>query len=300
MEQVCPHCGARYFEMEKTSKTYTKCCNNGAIKLTPIKVNAFVADMLDPTTPNGRIFHSSPLIISRGTSLSSVNFTETSGLYSTVCIQGTIYSRLPSVHHSLNTENNNYLASYFYNGLNDEENSRLTNRQKQLTIELREQLRTNHKFLQLILSHEQSYGSSEEIPIWTLQFSTRPPPRAHSAVYNAPTCDNEVGLIVATAELLGSTIPRHRSINIHSISGELQNVHSDNEFYDTLGYPIFHMFGQSGWHRELKDSKGSKITIRDYYKYYFHPRDIFNHPHADMQVLINFNNIIIFIFFFFF
>ena len=57
MYEVCQHCGAKYFTMERTiSGEYNKCCKKGAVQLPPIATCNLIRILMDGQHPQSQNF----------------------------------------------------------------------------------------------------------------------------------------------------------------------------------------------------------------------------------------------------
>ena len=283
----CPHCKALYFDKEMTSKkVYSKCCKNGRVKLTPIFPSPLIAKCLDRQSEEGKTFLDNSLQLANFTAISSVNYTDPDKYYNIIKMHGQVYSCIDGICGETEKDNR-FLASYWFIELN--EHKQLSTKQRNLIYKLREEIKNYHPIIKSIVTFADTYGDLREIPLFDLQFTTRPiTDSLHKSVWSKPQYSNEVGLITSTDTPLGEDIlPKYRAVNIKSkATGKLMKVPSDNQFYDVLAYPLLCMNMCQGWHRDLKDTTGQKITIKDYYRYYYHTRDVYNRPLSDMQVFI--------------
>ena len=90
--------------------------------------------------------------------------------------------------------------------------------------------------------------------------------------YNSPVCP-EVSLITSS-DLESSQHNYKRSIIVPAqYNGRLQEVPYWSPFFYPLCYPLFHLYGEAGWHINLTTTKGSKVTINDHSKYILQVRD---------------------------
>lgn len=285
MDQICQYCGARYFTKElNTAGKYTKCCREGRINLAQLSPpTPLVAQCLASHTPLGRMFHRKPIAFNSNLSLSSINCSlDPEAGFSAVTIMGRVYSALGPVY----AENPAYLSSYFHDGGLDFANSSLSRTEMQLLMELRNDMVEHSPFLQSIHMHEEVYGDLAQLPLFRLKFSDSSHNRqGHIGIYNSPGVSiPEVGIVLPDSNSDHS----HRSVSVYFNNGTLRTIQSDNQFYDSLGYTLFHMHGDTGWHRDLIGADGRKISALDYYSYRAHCRDQYDRDILSMKdVLLN-------------
>jgi hypothetical protein len=235
MDQTCKYCKARYFKAElNSSGKYTKCCMNGTVRLDPIPLpTPLVRSCLSKTSPEGKMFHRKASIYNSQLSMSSINFKhDRSAGWSAVTIMGRVSSFLGPVH-ALSPA---FLSHYYYEGGVNVESAKLSHSEKLLLRRLRLEMQEYSPILESIYSHEEAYGAYANLPYFKLQFSNVVPEGQHAGVYNAPTVlIPDIGMVFNEPDQYS---PAHRRVNV-----------AFND--DTLGYSLFHMHGDTGWHRDM-------------------------------------------------
>jgi len=101
MDQVCPHCSARFWNKERnTQGLYTTCCSKGEVKLSPIsKPPPYVNSLLQGQTVDAKAFKSNPRIFNTKVSFASVslNTEELRPGVPTLRMSGCIYHRISDI-----------------------------------------------------------------------------------------------------------------------------------------------------------------------------------------------------------
>jgi hypothetical protein len=97
------------------------------------------------------------------------------------------------------------------------------------------------------------------------------PQNAPTRTYNAPT-NIEVAALMCS-DLDGNREGYKRSLIVYPRSGGLREVKSWHSTYLPLGYTLFYMRGEQGWHFNLLSSQNKSVTLQDYCSYILSARD---------------------------
>ena len=90
---------------------------------------------------------------------------------------------------------------------------------------------------------------------------TKRPSGEHSRRYNRPLSDE------VAVQMLNDTT-NNRDIVLHYRDGGLKHISELHRSYDPLQYPLLFPHGTDGWHANLKQQDGRKLTALVYYRYH--------------------------------
>lgn len=102
----------------------------------------------------------------------------------------------------------------------------------------------------------------------------RRPAREHTRRYNAPETSEGAAIIPGTEDRLFNrhrdTIVQRRGRLNSAGNDNLEEVSLENRAYDGFGYPLFLLFGEDGWHHEMRmynprNPNRGRITVRKFY-----------------------------------
>ena len=103
MDQICTHCGARFWNAERTaSGIYTACCGEGKISLPKVQPPPpYVKQLLLGVSPEAKIFHKKPIAYNTSVSFASISinqqqFKSTRGVPASR-ISGSIYHNIGAI-----------------------------------------------------------------------------------------------------------------------------------------------------------------------------------------------------------
>jgi hypothetical protein len=118
MDQICPHCQARFWSQERTQAgNYTTCCSNGKVKLNPITPPTdLMNELFQGNTSRSKAFLKKSRQFNTKCSFASVSLNEyqfRTHVIPTIRISGQVYHRLGAIHpepHICSL----YLCKYFF------------------------------------------------------------------------------------------------------------------------------------------------------------------------------------------
>ena len=90
---------------------------------------------------------------------------------------------------------------------------------------------------------------------------TKRPSGEHSRRYNRPLSDE-------VAVQMPNDATNNRDIVLHYRDGGLKHISELHRSYDPLQYPLLFPHGTDGWHANLKQQDGRKLTALVYYRYH--------------------------------
>ncbi|KAF8059640.1 hypothetical protein N665_1227s0016 [Sinapis alba] len=282
----CSKCGALVWTSESTGTDFrsgelmfTICCNQGQIRLPPIKQPPPVLDDL----LKHRWFRNAIRIYNAVLAFTSIGAKlDYSVVYGpgpfTFRIQGQTHHRIGSLLPSKGRPPK-YLQLYIF-----DTNNEVSNRLKAMgqtspegaldetTVKSLIDMMDEHNCLARFFRRARDYHEANFGKDFTIKLL---PDKGKRKEYDLPTTDEVAGIIVGD---MSSTVG-HRDIVVQFQSETLHQLRDDHPLYMSLQYPLLFPYGEYGFQPEipLHLEKGSSrtrqyLTIRQYYAYQIHTR----------------------------
>jgi hypothetical protein len=280
-DHFCPHCFAYHFSGELlTSKKYGRCCSYGSKIINhlqapvPLMKELFMGQTHIAQTFQKRARTYGSTLCFTSSVFNTYQFPEHSRGPPTLRIQGQMVHKIGSIY-PREEDQPAFMQAFFYNG-EPAEALRLgstyfeTTPQKQLLQLLRQTIMENNRFYADTKTILEAHPASEVTSI-CIAINERAPAEAATRTYNAPT-GLEVAALLAS-DLNSNREGYKRSVIIYPRNGYLREVKSFNAAYFPLGYPLFYMCGESGWHPRMVSNTGKSMTLQDYCQYILSARD---------------------------
>ena len=284
MDQVCEFCGATFWNAERNSDgTYSKCCNNGKIKLPPVRPPPpYVKELLLGISPSAKIFKNKARAFNTKSSFASVTmkqslFPSTRGV-PPMRISGSVYHNIGAIHPEANVQAK-FMQTFFYESEQLPNDFEFNVQERQIHSCILQEIRNFNPFLRSV---QQALDAHAGIPLFRLIISDKPPPNTATRTYNQPTSVEISAIIVGADD--STAAPSKRDVIIQSRGGGLRRIPSIHSSYDPLAYVLTHMHGDTGWHPNIPpyilNDEGvfvpnfqKRVTQLDYYAYRLHTRD---------------------------
>ena len=284
MDQVCEFCGAKFWNAERNSDgTYSKCCNNGKIKLPPVRPPPpYVKELLLGISPSAKIFKNKARAFNTKSSFASVTmkqslFPSTRGVPA-MRISGSVYHNIGAIHPEANVQAK-FMQTFFYESEQLPNDFEFNVQERQIHSCILQEIRNFNPFLRSV---QQALDAHAGIPLFRLIISDKPPPNTATRTYNQPTSVEISAIIVGADD--STAAPSKRDVIIQSRGGGLRRIPSIHSSYDPLAYVFTHMHGDTGWHPNIPpyilNDEGvfvpnfqKRVTQLDYYAYRLHTQD---------------------------
>ena len=282
MDQLCPHCGARFWNAERTSAgKYTSCCGEGKVRLPKINPPPYyIQQLLLGATPQAKTFLQKPIAFNTAVSFASISmnqkqFPTTHGVPA-LRISGSVYHNIGAIHSDTDTQAK-FMQCFFYDGDTHPNHSfKFTNKDLEIHSSIMDNIRQHNPFLQSV---KQALAENSSVPLFRLIISDKPPPEAATRTYNRPTV-TEISAIIA-GDGYSSDAPCQRNVIIQNRGGSVTRIASTHSSYDPLAYVITHMHGDKGWTYDIPKFKQNEagiwildtkkyVSACDYYSYRMH------------------------------
>ena len=278
-ERKCMYCGAHYFaeEMTKGTKKYMLCCEDGRLKFPFIKPpQEQIHHLFTGNSSKAKLFQRN--IRKYNTALAFASVSSKIVEFKShgppvVVVQGNIQHKIGSLHKRADKVAA-YMQCYFYEeGGKDNAYFECSKDEEALLREIRVWIKANNRIfgqLQHSIDLLKASTATDNNNSYKIVFMDKV--SAMPRTYNSPICP-EVALI--TSSDLESTQHnyKHSVIVPEQHNGRLQEIPFWNPFFYPLCYPLFHLYGEAGWHNNLTTLKGGKITMNDHSKYILQVRD---------------------------
>ena len=198
MDQVCEFCGAKFWNAERNSDgTYSKCCNNGKIKLPPVRPPPpYVKELLLGISPSAKIFKNKARAFNTKSSFASVTmkqslFPSTRGVPA-MRISGSVYHNIGAIHPEANVQAK-FMQTFFYESEQLPNDFEFNVPERQIHSCILQEIRNFNSFLRSV---QQALDAHAGIPLFRLIISDKPPPNTATRTYNQPTSVEISAIIV--------------------------------------------------------------------------------------------------------
>lgn len=318
----CEFCGAHYAAEERTvNQGYTACCKKGVIKLqvfrndelaSETELKKLMIELFDKKHPLSQRFHEHVRKINTTLGFTSTIVKSKQFDYHTRCppvliVNGNIVHKLGSIVKSKDEEYPQYMQAYFFEYDKSGKDMRYyfedRNALGEDMIKLIERIRNlikreNRFYLSLktaLEKHDEQLESlgyegaeKEELRSCFTTIITEPD-RSVRHTHNAPSCVEVALLTDSDPENINSST---KKVNVtYRKDGKLDLVPFYEASYLPLSYPLFHLFAEGGWHRNILlpldaavaknrvlDKNGNlkekeKVTVALFAKYILQVRD---------------------------
>ena len=295
MDGRCPHCGAKFFQQEKTTRHhYTKCCRQGKVRLPPIaEPSLTIRQLFSGDSPDSVHFHQHIRNYNAALAMASWNapIVQHPGQGpKVVTIHGQAY-HLTSPPDPPPGQPRTFAQLYVLNSrqgirqrLRLPENSHLrANVVECLHDEL---MRVNpyvHDFQymgELMRQQQAEAAARNEIPQPVRMII--PQRRETDRRYDEPSATEIAAVFVG--EEGGPPNPTQRDIHIYLRENrDTVTINAISPHADPMTYPILFPYGDSGWHPDIREidadgnpNRNTRVSMAQFYAYRFADRDTFS------------------------
>jgi hypothetical protein len=303
-ERKCSHCGALYSKDEcNSSGQYLKCCKGGKIKFPSFKLEAaavdsplrkLLLDLLDFKHPQSKTFMQHIRKINTSLAFSSTivkchQFGANQRGPPVLMIHGNIAHKISSVLEIPTDKYPQFMQAYFYEE-EDNPNYFLAKNQMATSLrpvidQLRNLLKEENNFYLTLKTAADAYN---ELPDKESYVAVIKPPGSntnsasseitHPGQLNTPECCEVSALLQYDPSNVSANT--RKSTVIYFKNGRLKEIPYFSSHYMPLSYPLIHLFGELGWHWNLKSSShtGEKVTLMEFGQYLLQMRQEINDP----------------------
>eukprot|EP00112_Aurelia_sp_Birch-Aquarium-sp1_P020718 Seg540.7 transcript_id=Seg540.7/GoldUCD/mRNA.D3Y31 product="ATP-dependent DNA helicase PIF1" protein_id=Seg540.7/GoldUCD/D3Y31 len=295
MNGSCPHCGARFFDQEKTTRNqYTKCCHQGKVRLPPIaEPSPAIRQLFSGNSPDSAQFHQHIRNYNAALAMASWNapIVQHPGQGpKVVTIHGQAY-HLTSPPDPPPGQPRKFAQLYVLDsrqGIRERlqlpENAHLrANVLQHLQDEL---LRVNpyvHDFQymgELMRQQRLQAAARDEIPRPVRMII--PHRRERDRRYDEPSATEIAAVFVG--EEGGPPNPTQRDIHIYPRANrQTITINAISPHADPMTYPILFPHGESGWHPDIRQidadghpNQNTRVSMAQFYAYRFADRAPFS------------------------